>query len=121
MDIKDLRAEIGSSELSEGRKKEILTLLDGEITPDIGQKIKNLIQEDIDDDMAPFLTKEDKEKIAKAGEQMSADLIEVEKELAKNIKFAEDEMSDLKQTVSELNKVADQVQINSLKTDLTSL
>lgn len=108
---------IKNGPLSPEIKEKVLALLEGELTFDVKEQIKDLIQEDIESDIS-FLTEADKKDIETDDAEMAAELDAVEKDLAEDMKFVENELNNLEAMVKEVDAVVDEAHIDSLKSQI---
>lgn len=121
MNKQELIERIKASRIGEARKKQILSLLEqNDLNFDIKEQIKTLIQEDIDADTSVPFTAEDRKAIDAVTEKTAKDLSAVEETLNGDMKFVENELNDLETIVHDLDKVVDQVQMDSIRADIKS-
>jgi len=112
----ELIERIKASQISENRKQEILGLLvNNDLNQDVKDQIKDIIQADIDSDTSIPLTPEDKTKIEAITAQTSQELSAVEEGLNQDMKFVEKELTDLEDLVNNLDKLADEADIDSIR------
>lgn len=118
MDKKTYIEKIKSSSLSDESKQKIVSLLEsGQYSFEMKEQIKDLIQRDIDSG-AVEMTDEDRAEIKAAEDQLEQDLTTIKKDLDEDMSFVENEMNNLATTVSEVNKIVDEVKIESLSADI---
>lgn len=112
----ELIERIKASQISEARKQEILDLLvNNDLSQNIKDQIKDLIQADIDSDNSIPFTPEDRKKIESITAKTSQELSAVEEELNKDMKFVETELNDLESLVNKMDQVSDEVQMDSIR------
>ncbi|OGI78645.1 hypothetical protein A3C57_01880 [Candidatus Nomurabacteria bacterium RIFCSPHIGHO2_02_FULL_33_12] len=113
--------KITNSPLSADRKNKILALLSsGELTFDIKEEIKDIIQEDIDSDNTS-MSDADKADIAASNVQMETELSAVENDLAGDMQFVEAELNSLEEMVKEVDGIVDQANIESLQSKIQEM
>ena len=121
MNKQELIEKINISQIASELKDKILNLLEqNELTFDIKEQIKTLIQENIDADTSIPFTPEDYQKINAITNQTSEQLTTIEEELSKDMAFTENELNDLESIINDLNKNLDQTKIDSIRADINS-
>lgn len=121
MNKQELIEKIKLSPLSDERRQKILSLLEqNDLTFDIKEQIKDIIQEDIDSDTSVQFSAEDKKEIDAATAQAAKELDGVEMELGKDMDFVEKEMNNLETIVADLDKTVDQDQVEAIRADIQS-
>ena len=118
MNTQELSAKITASGLSPERKEKALALLEGNVTADIVEKIKDLIQEDIDQDTTGVLTAEDMGEASVEDAKLEEGLSKVEQTLGEDMSFVETEMNDIDGMVQQMSKAVDEAEINKIKAEL---
>ncbi len=101
------------------RKQKILDILENnDLSFEIKEEIKDIIQEDIDATIEVPLTDEDKQAINTATDEMSEGVQKVEDELSKDMEFVDEQLSNLEAMVKDLDKVIDEVEIEQIKSTI---
>jgi predicted transcriptional regulator len=119
MNKQDLINKINESVISDLRKSEILKLInDNELDAHIIDQIKDIIQDDIDEDVSEILTDDQKKEIAVLEDEVGTQIKSVATEMADDMKFVEDEMIDLEKMLATLNPVVEKMSIDKVKSDL---
>jgi predicted transcriptional regulator len=119
MNKQDLLIKIQNSAISDERKNQIAVLINNnELNPSIIDQIKDIIQMDIDENMTDILSDDQKKEIMDIENEESAGIKTVVEEIAKDLQFVEDEMTYLDTTLTSLDPAVDQMNIDSLKSDL---
>lgn len=119
MNKQELIDKIKASSIEAARKQQIINLLENnDLTLDIKEQIKTLIQEDIDSDLSVPFTPEDYSAMNAATEQMSNEIANVENELNKDMEFVENELNDLETFINDTGKVIDEAQIDALRNEM---
>jgi predicted transcriptional regulator len=119
MNKQDLINKINESVISDLRKSEILKLInDNELDAHIIDQIKDIIQDDIDEDVSEILTDDQKKEIAVLEDEVDTQIKSVATEMADDMKFVEDEMIDLEKMLATLNPVVEKMSIDKVKSDL---
>jgi 4-diphosphocytidyl-2C-methyl-D-erythritol kinase len=119
MNKQELIEKIKISRIDDERKQKILSLLEqNDLSLDIKEQIKTLIQEDIEADTSVPFSSADRQEIDSTTDQTVKELSAVENSLNEDMKFVENELNDLEAIVGDLNKVVDQVQIDSVRADI---
>ncbi len=118
MNKQEYSEKIQHSGLSAESKQKIADLLNGtELTFDVKEMIKDIIQADIDADTIA-LGAEDAAAARALDEQLTVDLAAVEHDLAEDIALVETEMAELEGMASEMDKAVDEQKIEALKADI---
>jgi predicted transcriptional regulator len=119
MNKQDLINKINESVISDLRKSEILKLInDNELDAHIIDQIKDIIQDDIDEDVSEILTDDQKKEIAVLEDEVDTQIKSVATEMADDMKFVEDETIDLEKMLATLNPVVEKMSIDKVKSDL---
>ncbi|MFZ4500351.1 MAG: hypothetical protein ACOYMZ_02495 [Minisyncoccia bacterium] len=120
MDKQAYNEKIQQSGLSAESNQKIADLLNSsELTFDVKEMIKDIIQADIESDPVAL----DAEDIAAAralDEELVAGLAAVEHDLAQDMAVVETELADLEGMTSEMDKAVDEQKIEALKADIQS-
>ena len=119
MNTQDFIEKIQEGSLPDESKARIVAILNEQgVTFDSKELIKDIIQEAIDADMAEDLTDEDRVAIATSEASAIQQIDEVEADVQKNMDFVESELMELKNMAGDLDKVADTIEIESLKNNI---
>ncbi|MEN9604572.1 MAG: hypothetical protein RJB39_257 [Candidatus Parcubacteria bacterium] len=81
-------------------------------------EIQDLIQAQIEEDLAKELTDGDRAEIKTAQDTMNGELAEIEKQIDEDISFVEVELEDLEKLATDLDPVLDQANIDRVKSEL---
>lgn len=121
MTINELIQKISESILSEEAKQKIIDIAGGyaEVTSELEEQVKELIQEDIDKDLAALGVDDDTPEIQSIQRQLDADLGAVGKELDSELSVIEDEMAELEAMRAEIQAAEEAHKIAQLRNDLT--
>jgi hypothetical protein len=116
MTKQDYIEKIKQSELSDEAKQQVLTLLEsGELSFDSREKIKDIIQADIDADMEGVLDGEDDSEIKEATKELEKGLTEIEDQLNEDMTFVEEELGKVEKMTQDLDKAMDEKEIEDIK------
>ena len=119
MNKQELIELIKVNPISDESKKKIFNLLEqNELDDNTKEQIRDIIQEDIETNDPAEFTPEDLKKINEITEQTTKELSAVQKGVEDDMKFVEGEFNDLEATVNELDKIADEAQIDSIRSDI---
>ena len=119
MNKQELIDKIKASSIEAARKQQIIDLLENnDLTLDIKEQVKTLIQEDIDSDTSVPFTPEDYSAMAAATEQMSSEIANVKNELNKDMEFVENELNDLEVFINDAGKIVDEAQMDALRSKI---
>ena len=112
--------KIKGSEISDERKEKIITLLneDPQFSFETQEQVKDLIREDILNDMKDVLSDEDKAQIDAATADLVSELNSVEGELSEDIAMVDLEMANLDKVIQDLNKALDEKEIADIKANI---
>lgn len=120
MNKQDFINSVTSGPLSPERRQKILDILNNnELTFDVREQIKDIIQEEIEVDNN-FLTDEDKKEIEANTAKMEAELNAVEQELNKDMQFVENELKELEAMVKDVDGLVNEANIDSIKSQIDS-
>lgn len=120
MKKQDYIEKIKQSELSESAKQEILSILQSDtISFDDREKIKDIIQTDIDADMEGVLDGEDDTEVKQASEELEKDLAKIEEEFKEDMAFVETELEKVEKMTQDLDKAMDEKEIEDIKESIT--
>ena len=118
MNKQDFINSITDGLLSSERKQKVLDLLNNnELTFDIREQIKDILQEELDSNN-DFLTDEDKKEIEISTVKMEAELNAVEQDLNKDMEFVEKELKELEQMVKDVDGIIDDANIDAIKSQI---
>lgn len=122
MTIQELIQKITDSVLSEEAKKQIIDLANTytEVTSDLEDKVKALIQEDIDRDLAALGADEDGPEIQAVQAELEAGLAAVDVELDQDMMEVDQELKDLDAMRLEVTQAEEALKIAQLRNDLVS-
>ena len=116
MTKQDYIEKIKQSQLSDEAKQQVLALLEsGELSFDVREKIKDIIQADIDADMEGVLDEEDDSEIKEATKELETDLAKIEEELNADMAFVEEELGKVEKMTQDLDKAMDEKEIEDIK------
>ncbi len=117
MNTQEYIEKIKNSTLSDKTKQKILALLDGkELTFEIKEEIKDIIQAEIDEETKDlFVTEEDESELEGLNSTLSATSDSIEKDLSDDMDFVDSEMGKVNTAVGELDKMVDEDQIQQIK------
>jgi uncharacterized protein YbjQ (UPF0145 family) len=119
MNKTDLINKINASEISDNRKKEILSLIDlNELNDDMISEIKDIMQEDVDEDLQDILTDDQKKTLSDMEDEANTQIDTIIKDVNTDIEFVETETADLNKNLNDLTPVIDQMNIDQIKSDL---
>jgi len=115
----DLTAKIQDSQILDARKDQIFALInDNELTPEIIDQIKDIIQEDIDENMADILSDDQKKEIIDMENEANDGIKAIATEIANDLQFVESEMQELEDTLTSLAPAMDEMNMDSTRKDL---
>ncbi|MEI8223511.1 MAG: hypothetical protein WCG20_00110 [bacterium] len=122
MTIQELIQKITDSVLSESAKKQIIDLAGtySEVTPDLEDQVKALIQEDIDRDLAALGADENSPEIQAVQAELEAGLAEVDAELDQDMTYVDQELKELDAMRLEITRAEEALKIEQLRNDLTA-
>ena len=122
MTINELIQKISESVLSEVAKQKIIGIAGGytEVTSELEEQVKDLIQEDIDNDLAALGADDDTPEIQSIQRQLDADLGTVGEGLDSELSVIEDEMAELDAMRAEIQAAEEAHKIAQLRNDLTA-
>lgn len=122
MTIQELIQKITDSVLSEEAKKQIIDLANTytEVTSDLEDQVKALIQEDIDRDLAALGADEDGPEIQEVQAELEAGLAAVDAELDQDMMEVDQELKDLDAMRLEVTQAEEALKIAQLRNDLVS-
>lgn len=122
MTIQELIQKITDSVLSEGAKKQIIDLANTytEVTPDLEDQVKALIQEDIDRDLAALGADEDGPEVQAIQAELEAGLAAVDAELDQDMAYVDQELKELDAMRLEITRAEEALKIEQLRNDLTA-
>jgi len=119
MNKQEFIEKIKSSHLSDDNKNKIIALLsDNELSFEIKEQVKDIIQDDINEASKGLLTEDDQTEIDAATEEMSQESAKLQKELEEDMQFVEKEMDNLVTMAGDLDKVADKIEIDKIKSSI---
>jgi hypothetical protein len=121
MTKQDYIEKIKQSQLSDETKQQVLALLESdEFSFDTREKIKDIIQANIDADMEGMFEGEDDSEIKQASEELEKDLAEIENELNEDMTFVEEELEKVEKMTQDLDKAMDEKEIEDIRADIAS-
>lgn len=122
MTIAELTQKITDSVLSDEAKQKIFAVMQSfsEVTEDLEEQIKELIQEDIDRDLAALEEGDDDSELAAAHAAHAAEIDQIESELNDELAEVERELGELDQMRAEISSAEDAYKIAQLRNDLTA-
>lgn len=122
MTIQELTQKINESILSEIAKQKILAVINTytEVTSELEDQVKDLIQEDIDQDFASVGIDENTPDIQAVQDQLEKDLHHVDQELDEDLSIMNSELESLNDLRKELNSSEEEHAIAQLRADLTA-
>ncbi len=121
MNKQDLITKIQSSSIAEARKDQAIALInDNELTPEIIDQVKDIIQEDIDENVSGILSDDQAKEIADIENQGNDEIVAIATEITGDLKFVEDEMGDLETTLNTLAPAVDEMEIEAVKNNLNN-
>ena len=122
MTISELTQKIADSVLSDEAKKKIIDLAAtyAEVTPDLEDQVKELIQEDIDKDLATLGTDDDIPEIQEAEAQLERDLAQVGADFDEDMAHVEKSMTELDNLRAEVSAAEEAHKIAQLRHDLAA-
>lgn len=122
MTITELTQKITESVLSDDSKQKILAVIQShtEITPELEDQIKELIEEEIDKDLDELEEGDDDPELETAHNEHSAELEQIESELNEELAEVEQELRELDQVRADISKAEDAYKVMQLKNDLSA-
>ena len=122
MTITELTQRITNSVLSEEAKKKIIDLAVTypEVTPELEDEVKELIQEDIDKDLAALGADDDIPEIRAVQDQLDSDLAAVDAELDSDLAMVDEGLKQLDAMRAEIAAAEEAHKIAQLRNDLTA-
>lgn len=121
MTISELIQKITDSVLSEEAKQKIIVLAQGysEVTPELEEEVKSLIQEDIDKDLAELGADETDPEIEAAEAKLHEELDGIEAELESGLAEVDQDLAELDQMRADISTAEEAYKIAQLRSDLT--
>ncbi len=122
MTINELIQKISASVLSDEAKQKIIALAStyDEITQELEGQVKDMIQEDIDKDLAALGVENDTPEIQAIQQQLDADLDAVGAELDSELVMVEEGLTELEAMRAEVAAAEEAHKIAQLRNDLTA-
>ena len=122
MTIQELTQKITDSVLSDEAKKKIndLAATYTEVTPELEEQVKDLIQEDIDKDLAELGADDSTPEIQEAEAQLERDLAQVGSDLDADMAFVDKELAELDSLRAEVTAAEEAHKIAQLRNDLVA-
>lgn len=122
MTIAELTQKITESVLSDEAKQKIFTAMQSftEVTSELEEQIKELIQEDIDKDLAALEEGDEDPELEAAHNAYTAEVDQIESELNAELADVERELGELDQMRADISSAEDAYKIAQLRNDLTA-
>lgn len=120
MTIQELTQKITDSVLSDEAKKKIndLAATYAEVTPELEEQVKELIQEDIDKDLAALGADEDSPEIQAAQDDLDRDLAQADADLDADMNYVNNGLTELDALRAEVTAAEEAHKIAQLRHDL---
>lgn len=120
MTTQELTQKIADSDLSDSAKRIIMETISGfpEITPELEDRVRELIQDDIDDGFAQLGIDDSIPEIRDAHDRLTEDLAGAESDLDRDMGLLAEDVSDLDAMAKELSGHEDRQEISDLKHQL---
>lgn len=119
MNKQDLITKIQNSNISDDRKNQIIELVNNnELDSLVIDQVKDIIQDDIDENMSDILSDDQKKQVLDIENEENEGIKTVAEDIAKDLQFVEDEMGDLDRTLNSLGPVVEEINIETVKADL---
>lgn len=122
MTIAELTQKITDSVLSDEAKQKIFTAMQSftEVTEELEEQVKELIQEDIDRDLAALEEGDEDPELLAAHTSYAAEIDAIESELQDGLADVERELGELDQMRAEISSAEDAYKIAQLRNELTA-
>lgn len=121
MNKQDLITKIQTSSIIDLRKDQVLALInENELTPDIIDQIKDIIQDDIDESVTDILSDDQIKEITDIDNQGKEEISVIAAEVTSDVNFVEKEMENLETTLNTLAPAIDEMEIDTVKNNLNN-